>query len=409
MPVSALSTGTAADLHSLDRLLVELELELDPKVCEEEVKCIPLISPQAKSSIMTQNPNRCQDANRIPNVDVIDFYISEANPKETMSSINQLGAPAAPSRSMKRSELDNSPSPLSDLDLATLRAQVEFAESLRDKELHDLMHALDIDQQMSDSLTEDDWTYSATSENVDSDISSPTQVSNAVPITLTTHIPSTKPLKFPKSSDISPGEHAQLQDMDYHHSDIRERLHDSPDRERRSSRRSRPSQRQTDHDDDTKSRRRIERLKRPSKKVKSDTKLETDLASQITARIFIEDARQSVDITVPSNARTLEIIAEVRHAASDANIAVTMDASADWSLFEILPAYGLERAVRHYEVLSAVLETWDPIADKDNALLVKKYAYSESLRLQVWTSENCFIPNIRLFHDRCQSRKCPSD
>ncbi|KAL0088976.1 hypothetical protein J3Q64DRAFT_1732592 [Phycomyces blakesleeanus] len=54
-----------------------------------------------------------------------------------------------------------------------------------------------------------------------------------------------------------------------------------------------------------------------------------------------------------------------------------IDMSEGWALFEIANSHGVERPLREWELVLEVVECWGP--DANNALLVKKYAYHNSL------------------------------
>ncbi|OAD72033.1 hypothetical protein PHYBLDRAFT_187479 [Phycomyces blakesleeanus NRRL 1555(-)] len=74
-----------------------------------------------------------------------------------------------------------------------------------------------------------------------------------------------------------------------------------------------------------------------------------------------------------------------------------IDMSEGWALFEIANSHGVERPLREWELVLEVVECWGP--DANNALLVKKYAYHNSLTAEgKWQKRFCYIKDNAIHH-----------
>lgn len=54
-----------------------------------------------------------------------------------------------------------------------------------------------------------------------------------------------------------------------------------------------------------------------------------------------------------------------------------LEDTSEWTLFEIINEYGLERPLRDFEIVTDVMTTWGK--ESPNSLLLKKYRYKDSL------------------------------
>ncbi|CAG8676058.1 23158_t:CDS:10, partial [Dentiscutata erythropus] len=112
-------------------------------------------------------------------------------------------------------------------------------------------------------------------------------------------------------------------------------------------------------------------------KTKHETKHETHHEKDDThtseVMIYIEELRQYREMTLTSNTTALDVLTHFR---SDDTIS---DADA-WTLFEVIGDLGLERPFRDWEFVTKIIGSWE--LDKDNSLVLKKYAYRNPLTLQ---------------------------
>ncbi|RIB07712.1 hypothetical protein C2G38_409330 [Gigaspora rosea] len=78
-------------------------------------------------------------------------------------------------------------------------------------------------------------------------------------------------------------------------------------------------------------------------------------------------------MTLTSNTTALDVLTHFR------NDGTISDADA-WTLFEVIKDLGLERPLRDWEFVTKIIGSWE--LDKDNSLVLKKYAYRSPLTLQ---------------------------
>ncbi|CAG8531859.1 3541_t:CDS:2 [Ambispora leptoticha] len=95
--------------------------------------------------------------------------------------------------------------------------------------------------------------------------------------------------------------------------------------------------------------------------------------TKVTTRIYIDDSRQFKTLALTSKMNALNIIEyfKKRNAIEDGN---------EWTLFELVNEFGLERPLRDWEIVTTVIGSWEP--KTSNALLLKKYAYRSSLTVE---------------------------
>ncbi|CAG8702407.1 16938_t:CDS:10, partial [Gigaspora rosea] len=112
-------------------------------------------------------------------------------------------------------------------------------------------------------------------------------------------------------------------------------------------------------------------------KTKHETKHEThnekDDSHTCETTIYIEELRQYREMTLTSNTTALDVLTHFR------NDGTISDADA-WTLFEVIKDLGLERPLRDWEFVTKIIGSWE--LDKDNSLVLKKYAYRSPLTLQ---------------------------
>ncbi|CAG8734653.1 9061_t:CDS:2, partial [Racocetra persica] len=108
-------------------------------------------------------------------------------------------------------------------------------------------------------------------------------------------------------------------------------------------------------------------------KTKHETHHEKDDTHTSEVMIHIEELRQYREMSLTSNTTALDVLTYFR---SDGTIS---DADA-WTLFEVITDLGLERPLRDWEFVTKVTGSWE--LDKDNSLVLKKYAYRSPLTLQ---------------------------
>ncbi|KAG9305554.1 hypothetical protein G9A89_003617 [Geosiphon pyriformis] len=94
---------------------------------------------------------------------------------------------------------------------------------------------------------------------------------------------------------------------------------------------------------------------------------------KITARIYIDDSRQFKTLALTSKMNALNIIEyfRKRNAVEDGD---------EWTIFELVNEFGLERPIRDWEIVTTIIGSWEP--KMSNALLLKKYAYRNSLTVE---------------------------
>ncbi|CAG8540494.1 13243_t:CDS:2 [Ambispora gerdemannii] len=94
---------------------------------------------------------------------------------------------------------------------------------------------------------------------------------------------------------------------------------------------------------------------------------------KITTRIYIDDSRQFKTLALTSKMNALNIIEyfRKRNAVEEGN---------EWTIFELVNEFGLERPLRDWEIVTTVIGSWEP--KMSNALLLKKYAYRDSLTVE---------------------------
>ncbi|KAI9329669.1 hypothetical protein DFJ73DRAFT_901736, partial [Zopfochytrium polystomum] len=88
-------------------------------------------------------------------------------------------------------------------------------------------------------------------------------------------------------------------------------------------------------------------------------------------RIYIEDAQHFKSLVLTSLVSADQVIATVVRKYG-------VEASPDWTLFEICNDLGIERPLREWEIVTDVLSAWDSATTK-NAIVMKKYAYRNTL------------------------------
>lgn len=94
----------------------------------------------------------------------------------------------------------------------------------------------------------------------------------------------------------------------------------------------------------------------------------------MTTRIYINDGNSHKVVQLTNLLTSAMVIQYLRKKS-------LLDASEDWTLFEIDIVHNVERPLREWEVVMDVLNVWD--VDASNALLVKKYAYHYTLTADV--------------------------
>ncbi|CAG8685771.1 17095_t:CDS:2, partial [Cetraspora pellucida] len=108
-------------------------------------------------------------------------------------------------------------------------------------------------------------------------------------------------------------------------------------------------------------------------KTKHETHHEKDDTPTSEVTIYIEELRQYREMSLTVNTTALDVLTHFR---SDDTIS---DADA-WTLFEVITDLGLERPLRDWEFVAKIIGSWE--LDKDNSLVLKKYAYRSPLTLQ---------------------------
>ena len=96
---------------------------------------------------------------------------------------------------------------------------------------------------------------------------------------------------------------------------------------------------------------------------------------QITTRIYIGDVRQFKTLALTSKMNALSVLKYLKRKQA-------VPDSDEWTLFELVNDLGLERPLRDWEIVTNVINTWDP-ARTTNALVCKTYAYRHTLTVEV--------------------------
>ncbi|KAI3654829.1 hypothetical protein MP228_000209 [Amoeboaphelidium protococcarum] len=91
---------------------------------------------------------------------------------------------------------------------------------------------------------------------------------------------------------------------------------------------------------------------------------------KITARIYIENAQTFKTLVITS-------LQSAKHIVRDLKERSLLEDTSEWTLFEIINEYGLERPLRDFEIVTDVMTTWGK--ESPNSLLLKKYRYKDSL------------------------------
>ncbi|CAG8528053.1 9982_t:CDS:2 [Paraglomus brasilianum] len=115
----------------------------------------------------------------------------------------------------------------------------------------------------------------------------------------------------------------------------------------------------------------VERSKTRREK-KSETQADKEI--KITTRIYIGDVRQFKTLALTSKMNALSVLKYLKRKQA-------VPDSDEWTLFELVNDLGLERPLRDWEIVTNVINTWDP-ARTTNALVCKTYAYRHTLTVE---------------------------
>ncbi|KAJ3210040.1 hypothetical protein HDU82_008910 [Entophlyctis luteolus] len=101
------------------------------------------------------------------------------------------------------------------------------------------------------------------------------------------------------------------------------------------------------------------------------------LPRKITTRIYIENTKAYKTVILTDSLQADAVVSELFAVAGNSISRDNVDDSM-WTLFEVCPDFGIERPLRDWEVVSNIIDAWDP-TNTANYLMLKPYAFRNTL------------------------------